>query len=239
MNHKSLSIVSFIILLVAACTVEAGPQPSPDTIPYPVITSTTTFTQIMTSAPTLTSTPELTPTLTITPAPTSLLACTIFDEEGKLYVLSTDVFFSWGPKDEEITQALAADFPEWADFEQTIEGGTQPSTIGYLIEVASLWQETFALNPAVTLVTLGVSLDWQLPPDGDLYSRAIATGERLHSLWFEWTNPENGHIRARHPELANDGATYALYTFFNQDIEKLQVWCDTYQQLFGDSPLHR
>ncbi|MEJ5240328.1 MAG: hypothetical protein WHS87_03950 [Anaerolineales bacterium] len=156
-----------------------------------------------------------------------------------MYILSTDVFFSWGPTEEEINQALTDVFPAWAIFEQPVSWKPEPAKVGEIIREASLFEETFALNPAVTLVTLGVSLDWQLPPDSDLYSRAIATGRRLEHLWHEWAHPDNEYIRVRHPNLANDGATYALYIFFNQDLEKLQLWCDTYQKLFGASPRHR
>ncbi|RME57265.1 hypothetical protein D6779_09010 [Candidatus Parcubacteria bacterium] len=232
MNCKSLSFFFLIILFATACTVKDTPQPSSTTAPYLVATSAIAF---KTTTPTLTPTltPESTLALTITPELTSLPNCNIFDEDGKLYVLSTDIFFSWGPKDEEITQALAADFPEWANFEQTLPDMSHPLKIGEVMVAASLGQETFALNPTVTLVTMGVSLDWQLPPDGDLYSRAIATGKRLEHLWHEWTHPDNENIRVRYPNLANDGATYALYAFFDYDREKLQVWAAEYDVLFG------
>ncbi|PWH12052.1 MAG: hypothetical protein DDG60_15140, partial [Anaerolineae bacterium] len=123
----------------------------------------------------------------------------------------------------------------WAIFEQPVSWKPEPAKVGEIIREASLFEETFALNPAVTLVTLGVSLDWQLPPDSDLYSRAIATGDRLHSLWFEWTDSENETLRANHSNIAN-AATYALYAFLGYDEEKLTLWRNAYSSLFGEDP---
>ncbi|MBI5840647.1 MAG: M23 family metallopeptidase, partial [Chloroflexi bacterium] len=58
--------------------------------------------------------------------------------------------------------------------------------------------------------------------------------KRLNHLVFEWTNPENEDIRTRYPEVSN-GATYALYVFFDYDQGKLQAWHDAYVKLFGDN----
>jgi hypothetical protein len=108
-------------------------------------------------------------------------------------------------------------------------------TAGVVVAEAS-FQERFALNPAVTLVTVGVNLDWKLFIDGNLYWPSRSTGERLVHLWFEYSAPEHAALRADYPEVAN-AATYALYVFFDRDQAKLQVWCNTYQKLFKTSPL--
>lgn len=189
--------------------------------------------------PTLTQTKNATPTsiLTETLNLTALPPCDIVNAEGKLYVLGTGVFFSLGPSDNEIDRALKNTFPAWAAFQQRILGYSELASVGEIIEAASLGQEKFSLNPAVTLITLGLKLDWQLPPDGDLYSQSLIVGEQLHHNWFQWNNPDNEQLRLRYPNLADDGATYALYEFFDHDIEKLQNWCNTYQALFAGSPL--
>ena len=53
-------------------------------------------------------------------------------------------------------------------------------------------------------------------------------------MWSEWTDPANEHIRTQFPEVTN-GATYALYAFFNYNEEKLRVWHETYRKMFGDA----
>ena len=139
--------------------------------------------------------------------------------------------------EDELNQALANNFPEWANYEQNVRWSSEPAKLGEIVLNAS-FQEQFALNPAVTLITLGESMNWQLPSNSDLFFQSLDISERLNKLVFEWTNPENEAIRAHYPEVSN-GATYALYVFFNYDIERLQTWCNTYQQLFGTSSSHR
>jgi hypothetical protein len=154
-----------------------------------------------------------------------------------LYVLGTDVFFSLGPSGIEIDRVLKNASPAWATFQPRILGYSELASVGEIIEAASLGQEKFSLNPAVTLVTLVLKLDWQLPPDGDLYSQSLIVGKQLHHYWFQWNNSDNEQLRLRYPNLTDDGATYALYEFFDHDIDKLQNWCNTYQALFASSPL--
>jgi hypothetical protein len=149
-------------------------------------------------------------------------------------VLDDQVFVALGPSGEELDQALADNYPEWANYKQNVSWYPEPVTVGKIVREAS-FQEKFALNPEVTLVTLGESLSWQLPSDGDLFLQSLAIGERLNYLWYEWINPENEQIRAQFPEVTN-GANYALYAFFNYDEEKLQTWHVTYQNLFGKDP---
>jgi murein DD-endopeptidase MepM/ murein hydrolase activator NlpD len=154
--------------------------------------------------------------------------------EQSINVLHDQVFFALGPKEEELNRALENNFPEWANYEQNVRWDSEPAKLGEIVREAS-FQEQFALNPAVTLVTLGESLDWQLPSDSDLFLQSMTIGERLNYLWFEWANPENENIRVQNPEVSN-GATYALYVFFDHDKDRLQAWQDTYYRLFGEYP---
>jgi len=141
------------------------------------------------------------------------------------------MFFSFGPSGEELDQTLMDNYPDWANYEQNVSWYSEPVKMSKIVREAS-FQEKFSLNSAVTLVTLGESRNWQLPSGSDLFSETLAIGEKLHHLWFEWTNPENEQIRVQFPKVTN-AATYALYVFFDHDVARLQTWCNTYEQLFG------
>ncbi|MCQ3935986.1 MAG: hypothetical protein DPW18_02945 [Chloroflexi bacterium] len=221
-----LSTILLTVVLLTACGIAAH-------APTAAATRAPSLTSI---APSITATNTTSPTKvpTATPEPGIPLGCVILNEEGKLYVLGDDVFFALGPSGEELDQALADDYPEWANYRQDVSWYSEPVTIGKIVREAS-FQEKFALNSAVTLVTLGESLNWQLPSNSDLFLRSLAISERLHHLWFEWTNPQNEQIRAQFPEVTN-AATYTLYVFFEHDTPRLQSWCNTYKQLFGTPP---
>jgi hypothetical protein len=206
--------------------------------PAPTLTATTapSLTPII---PSLTSTTIPLPATTITATLEPIISpgCAIVNEVGQIFVLSDQVFFALGPSAEELDQALADNYPEWASYKQKVSWSPEFVTVGKIVREAS-FQEKFALNSAVTLVTLGDSRNWQLPLDGDLFSESLTVGERLHHLWFEWTSPENEYIRTRYPQVVN-AATYALYVFFDHDTYRLQTWCNAYEQLFGISPASR
>jgi hypothetical protein len=176
---------------------------------------------------------------TITPTfkETSTVPPTFYNEsdcikniEINLFLLSDEEFFAITTTAESINQALANNYPQWANYKQTVTWNTEPVKLGEIILSAS-FQEHFAINSAVTLVTLGESLDWLLPLDEDLYSKSLSISERLFLSAFEWSKPENEEIRKSYPEITN-AATYAIYIFFNKDREKIQKWCYSYQRLF-------
>jgi hypothetical protein len=224
--RKWVLIVSSVILiasLTGACGIAT-------TVPTATATIAPSLTPIIPSI-TPTTIPSPTNIPTITAEPDTPLGCTIRNEDGKLYVLSDDVFFALGPSGEELDQALADNYPEWANYRQDVSWYSEPVTVGKIVREAS-FQEKFALNSAVTLVTLGESLNWQLPSNSDLFSESLTIGENLQHLWFEWTNPTNEQIRAQFPGVASAG-TYALYVFFGYDTAKLEAWCNTYKRLFG------
>jgi hypothetical protein len=198
---------------------------------------------IMVSVPSVTSSPIPTTTLLPTNTFTATLepgippGCMILNEEAKLYVLSEKEFFAFGPGERALDEVLVDHYPDWANFEQSVSWYPEPVRVGKIIEAAS-FREHYNFNPAVTLVTLGENLDWQIPSDGDLYSRSLVVSEALIRPALEWIKPENEQVRAQHPQISN-GATYALYVFFEGDEDQLQTWCNTYRQLFGESSLHR
>jgi len=90
--------------------------------------------------------------------------------EQSIKTLDDQVLFAMGPDDDELDQALADHYPEWANFTQSVQWSSEPAKVGEIVSEAS-FDEKFALNPAVTLTTLGTSLDWQIPPDGDLFAQ--------------------------------------------------------------------
>jgi len=149
-------------------------------------------------------------------------------------ILHDDVLFHPGPVGEVLDQALAESYPAWSSFRQQPDWYDEPVSAGQIIQDAS-FEETFQLNTSVTLVTVGLAFDWQLPEDGDLFSRARDTGEQLVLYSIEWSHPDNEQIRSQYPEV-NNGASYALFAYFDFDEGKLQVWKDTYKKLFGSDP---
>jgi hypothetical protein len=183
----------------------------------------------------ITSTPTIASIATETPNKNFLSDCKITTEEGKIYALSDDLIFSWGVREEQIDTALEGNFPEWAAYRQTVEWAANPVKISEIVINAS-WQERFVINPAVNLVTLGESFNWQLPEDKDIYLKSKTINEELNRLWFEWINPDNDQIRSLYPDVSN-ASTYALYIYFDQTTQKIENWCNSYQTLFKASPL--
>jgi len=167
----------------------------------------------------------------------SLSSCQIIGKNGQLKVLSDEVFFAGNASEDEINQALVNNYPQWATYQQNVPWNTEPANLSKIVREAS-YQEKFALNSEVTLVTMGESFNWRLPLDSDLFAHSLLIAEHLVRLWDEFSHPDNEAIRSQYPEVPN-GATYALYVFFKFDKEKLQNWCDTYQSLFNTSPMQR
>jgi hypothetical protein len=89
------------------------------------------------------------------------------------------------------------------------------------------------VNPAIVLVTYGVEHDWGLPANGDLISEVERIRGVLYQHNLEWTLDEVD--KSQYP-VAN-GATYALYRYFNSDLSKLESWCRTYVRVYGASPV--
>ncbi len=160
--------------------------------------------------------------------------------QNPLYVLHDDILYHIGPDAEELDRALNALFPQWASFRQTVPWWDEPISAGQVVEDAS-FDETFEINPAVTLVTVGMQLDWQPPADGDLFSRAQSVSEQLHGLFWKYARwkhlgeHKDEEAQARFQDVAN-AATYALYAFFHFDRQQLENWHETYRALFGVDP---
>jgi len=172
-------------------------------------------------------------TVNPTPEPDIAPNCRIANEEGQLYLLSDQEFRDLRTHQGIVDQALATHYPEWASYTQMVSWSTQPVKLGEIIVSASLDEEAnLQINAAVTLVTLGESLDWQLPSNTDLYLKSQEISTELNRLGDNWNNPYDESYRRQYPEVANSG-TFAFYIFFNSNLDRLQRWCNTYQLLFG------
>ena len=229
---KKLVTLAIGTILLAACGI-ATPAP---TVTATTVPSITPSTPSITPSPIPTTTSSPTNTLTATPELGIAPNCKIANEEGQLYLLNDQEFRNLRTSDGKLDQALEAHYPEWANYTQSVPWSTQPVKLGEIIVSASYDEEAnLQINPAVTSVTLGDSLDWQLPSNTDLYSKSQEISIELNRLSFAWENPFDDSLRRQHPEIANSG-TYALYAFFNSRLDRLQRWCSTYQQLFGTPP---
>ena len=196
--------------------------------------SLTPFTPSITPSPIPVTTPVPTNTFTVTPEPDIAPNCRIANEEGQLYLLSDQEFRDLRTHEGILNQALAIHYPEWAHYTQMVPSSTQPVNLGEIMVSASLNIElNLQINAAVTLVTLGDSLDWQLPSNTDLYLKSQEISTELNRLSLDWDNPYNESLRSQYPEVANSG-TYALYAYFNYNLDRLQTWQQTYRRLFGE-----
>ncbi|MBI5842770.1 MAG: hypothetical protein HZB19_21980, partial [Chloroflexi bacterium] len=140
MNRKLLLFAFLVLILLNAtsCIGQGGIQPtaSPNYTPYFTLTPMTPTVAVTPSIPN-TITPTQTNTLTATPEPGTPPGCTIVNEDGKLYVLSSDEIFAWGVTEEELNQALTNNFPEWANYEQNVRWDTKPAKLGEIVLNAS------------------------------------------------------------------------------------------------------
>lgn len=227
-----LTIALLVAFQLAACGI-ATPAPTATATTVPGLTPSTPS---ITPSPIPTVTPLPTNTLTASPETDIAPNCRIANERGQLYLLSEQEFHDIGTLEGELDQALTTYYPEWASYTQTVSWSTQPEKLGAIIVAASLDEySSLQINAAVTLVVLGESVHWQLPSNTDLYLKSQEISEELDRLAFDWENPQNESLRSQYPEVTNS-ATYAIYTYFNSRLDRLQRWCSTYQQLFGTPP---
>jgi hypothetical protein len=218
-NSKQVTIVSSVILialLVGACG---------NVTPLPTATATTT--------PTLTPfTPSLTPSAipSITPTPDF---CNSTQWEKKIQILSNDLLTALQPGGPTLfDRVLVMQNPVWADFRQNQSGEIRGA--GVIFHETAFGPELgTGINPAVLLVTYGVEQNWELPANGDLVSEVDRIRAELHQYESDVILKK---IDLSQYPVAN-GATYVLYRYFNGDLSKLESWCHTYVQVYGESPL--
>ncbi len=230
---RNLIVLALIPLLLAACSTNESATHSPvvmTTTPSPLPVNPS-----ITPSQTPSAIPIPTSTHTASPEPDIALNCNIINEAGQLYLLSDKKFQNLlaFTSTRELDQALAIHYPEWSNYRQMVSWSAQPIAIGEIMNSASLDIElNLQINPAVTLVTLGESLNWQLPSNTDLYLKAREISLQLSRSGFDWDTQQNESLRSQYPEIVN-GGTYALYIFFHSNLDSLESWCNKYQILFG------
>ena len=231
---KNLLLLTLAPLLLVACAANKLATQS-------IVFATTTSSPLpvspsITPSQTPSAIPIPTNTYTVSPEPNIAPNCNIVNERGQLYLLSDKEFHSLFSTGVKVDRALAVHYPEWANYRQMVSWSTQPVTLGDIINSASLDIESnLQINTAVILVTLGESLNWQLPSNTDLSVEVQEISTEINRLSLDWDTPQNESLRSQYPGVANSG-TYALYIFFNSKRDSLQRWCNKYQTLFGASP---
>lgn len=231
------ALLIFLLFTATSCTDSNNASPTSSLKYPPTASPTTSFRSTIT--PTAEDTSIPTATKTHQPTPTSIPDCVISDAEGELYILNNQVFSYSKTDKDELDRALMNTFPQWASFRQKLEWRADPVSAGQVVEDAS-FEATFQLNPAVTLVTVGLHLNWELPSDGDLFSIARSAGEKLNGFYWDYAFDDvddQTQIKADHPEVGN-AATYSIYAFFEYDQSALKEWCDIYKLLFDKSPVN-
>lgn len=207
---KTKTIIAILTLTLAACT------PA-----FPLSTFTATQT------PTPSKIPSPDNTITQTATATVLAACTPMPD-GYINVIDrstyvdVDAGLELGARGAIgiLQQALEAHHPNWAQEEGFAE---------YVWDVSGT--QKIGVNPRVLLVTAGVSLDWQIPEGHYLQKNVSLVGVTLTQHYREFRFDED--LQAKYSQISN-ASNYALYAFFDFDLEKLETWGQEYDRMFGD-----
>lgn len=186
-----------------------------------------------------TAVPSITPFSSTTPSPVPAVPstpdfCSSALWQDKIQILSSDLLTSLEPGGPiQYDQILAEHDPAWADFRQSMYGEIRSAGVVFH-ETAFGPELGEGISPAVLLVTYGVDHNWELPANGDLFSevdRIRAVLRRHESDWIRGTvGPD------QYPMVAN-GATYVLYRYFDGDVSRLEKWCYSWVEAFGESPI--
>jgi hypothetical protein len=136
-----------------------------------------------------------------------------------------------------IGKRLEEKYPDFYHIKQSVYYQQLEKTTDYDDAWTIIWQASGAekdyINPIVVLVTVGENLGWDPPTDGDLYHKA----KEIRLTLLEYVNEfqQNPDIQSQNPDIGN-AATYAIYTFFDSDREKMQSWCQEYHYLTEQDP---
>ncbi len=155
---------------------------------------------------------------------------------GLIYVIDNDIYENsdvgwelgiWEAIDV-MQQALEEYHPEWALYSYK-DSSSEERNVAYY-----LWNHSNAqfviVNPRVLMVTAGITLDWQIPVDKDLGFAITEIGVALTQHYRDFRFDES--LQELYP-MVESPASYALYAYFNYDLEKLRLWMDEYDLMFG------
>jgi len=247
-DKRILIILVFLLLLFLICSCTDSSKPL--TLPYPSLT----FTQSIpsTSISTIISSASIDPTKTYTPVPptstvvrstetvTLTPVCNLSGNIDK-YSLLHDYRVTWTDMGidlwSQVKSKLNDNYPEFSNFHQTVYYQQSDKTVEYddaltLINQASGWDPHY-LNPFIILVTVGERLNWEPPPNGDLYHLSKSVRDTLLDHYRDYER--NTDIRSQNPSI-NNAATYMIYAYFESDMEDMENWCKSYLYLIGQDP---
>jgi len=222
MNSTRRTLLVVTLLFVAILFMGCG-----HVTPVPTVTATTAIAPSLTSV-VLSTTPSPISTITLLPDDCN------FQGQDEIQVISGLRFTALEPGNPvEFDRILVEQNSAWSDFQQDAHGEMRSAGVIFH-ETAAGPEWGTGVNPAVLLVTYGVERDWELPVNGDLISEV----DRIRAVLFQHRSDwVRGQIdQSQYPPIAN-AATYALYRYFNGDLSRLEDWCRTYVQVYGESPL--
>lgn len=247
-DQQYLRISIFILLLFLVCSCTDFYKPT--NILYPSLTLSPSI--LSTSISTVTPSASIVPTKTFTLVlPTSTISkitetdlptpvCD-FSENGDTINLLHDnrIFWTDCPRAlvSQIQERLEESYPEFSHIQQSVYYQQLDKTIDYDDALTIIWQASGAeidyVNPFVVLVTVGESLNWTPPSDGDLYnlSKSVRLTLIQHYRDYSW-KPD---IRSQNPNILN-ASTYMIYAYFESNIEDIEQWCKSYLYLTGQNP---
>ncbi len=127
-----------------------------------------------------------------------------------------------------LQQALETNHPGWAQYTWE-DSDNEERNLAYYFWNKSRAQ-MIGVNPRVLLVTTGLALDWQISTDKDLRDAIVEIGVTLTEHYWEFEFNED--LREIYPQVAN-APTYALYAFYDYDLNQLNNWASEYDRLFG------
>lgn len=247
-DKQIVQIFSFLLFLILICSCTDSYKPL--TLPSPSLTFTQSIKSTSISAneysasivPTKTFTLVL-PTSTIskiteTDLPTPV--CDLSENGDNINLLHENrIFWTDCPRAlvSQIQERLEESYPEFSYIQQSVYYQQLDKTIDYDDALTIIWQasgaETDYVNPFVVLVTVGESLNWTPPSDGDLYnlSKSVRLTLLQHYRDYSW-KPD---IRSQNPNILN-ASTYMIYAYFESNIEDIEQWCESYLYLTGQNP---
>ena len=222
----------FWILSMSSCReiTEALPTNPPASTITTVIQENTPSVVIATLTPSATPPP---PSQTQTLSPTPDICSSSHWQKNSINILSTVKFGSFGPGTSKIyDQILISHNPAWEDYRQKYQD--KEWTAGVIISQYAFHPHGKGVSPAVILVTYGVEHDWELPDYGALIAKVEQIRIFLNEYERQWILEEVD--RTKYPPIKN-GASYALYKYFEGDNNLLEEWCRTYIEVYEESPL--
>jgi hypothetical protein len=236
MKNRLFSIYIFCIiglLWISSCSQVSIPLPtlSPSSTIEPAFLKSTPSITITSVPPT--ATPSPLPSLTQSVTPISEICSPSVWQQDSIYVLSPKRFGSIGPgNSKEFDQILISHNPDWEEYRQQHDDDMW--TAGVIISQYAFYPHGKGVSPSVIFVTYAVERDWELPAYGAMIAKVEQIRVSLNTAESDWFLDEVD--RTKLPPIKN-GASYALYMYFDGDIDLLEKWCRTYLDVFGESPL--